>query len=117
MSYDTLTLVGRHVPDENSGPFDSMQEAQAAGYDVLNPVTGFYEIGALIDGQFVTILSEKASLIFDQVQAAKAAASSTPPAAADQSAESQSGSAMQTGEQATQTADPEQGQAVEQPQG
>lgn len=71
--YDTLTLVGRHVPDAGSGPFSSFDEANAAGYDVLTPVTGMYEIGALIDGQFVPIISEKASLIFDRVAAAKQA--------------------------------------------
>src|SRR5215472_12601715 len=102
MAYDTLQLAGRHVPDENSGPFSSMQEAQAAGYDVLNPVTGFYEIGALIDGQFVTILSEKASLIFDQVAAAKAVSDSQP--------QPQAGSSdMQTGEQQPPAAQPDSG--------
>lgn len=79
MSYDTLTLAGRHVPDAGSGPFSDAQEAQEAGYDVLNPVTGMYEIGAIIDGQFVTILSEKASLIFDRVAAAKAAQDAAQP--------------------------------------
>lgn len=87
MGYDTLTLAGRHVPDENSGPFSSAQEAQAAGYDVLNPVTGMYEVGALIDGQFVPIISEKASLIFDKVAASKAAADAAAAAQPAQPAE------------------------------
>lgn len=93
-AYDTLTLVGRHVPDEGSGPFANAQDALEAGYDTLNPVTGMYQIGALIDGQFVVIISEKASLIFDAVSAGKqadaaaaeaqAASSPPPPPATDQ---------------------------------
>ncbi len=69
--YTTLELVGRHVPDPASGPFENMQQAQAAGHDVLNPVTGMYEIGALIDGAFVPIVTEKASLVFDRIDAAR----------------------------------------------
>jgi hypothetical protein len=69
--YDTLTLVGRHVPEEGSGPFENMNQATAAGHDVLNPVTGMYEIGALIDGAFVPIVTEKASLVFDAIELAK----------------------------------------------
>ena len=65
--YTTLTLVGRHIPDPNSGPFQNAQEAQAAGHDTLNPVTGMYVFGALIDGAFVPILSEKASIVFDAI--------------------------------------------------
>ena len=71
--YDTLTLAGRHVPDPGSGPFTSFDDAQEAGYDTLTPVTGMYEIGAIVDGQFVPIISEKASLVFDRIAAGKAA--------------------------------------------
>ena len=70
-THSKLQVVGRHVPDANSGPFTSMQDAQAAGYDVLNPVTGLYQIGVEIEGAFVPILSEKASLIMDQIALAK----------------------------------------------
>lgn len=85
-THDNLTLVGRHLPDENSGPFDNMQQAQAAGYDVMNPVTGTYQIGAVIDGAFVPMFSEKASLVFDRIDTAKAQAAqqqqqATPPSA------------------------------------
>lgn len=66
-----LELVGRHIPDQGSGPFNNMSEAQAAGYDTVNPVTGMYEIGAVIDGVFVPIIAEKASLIFDRIQVGK----------------------------------------------
>lgn len=70
-TYDTLTLVGRHVPDPAGGPFESMDHARAAGHDVINPVTGMYEIGAIIEGAFVPLLVEKASLVFDRIERAK----------------------------------------------
>lgn len=69
--YDTLRLVGRHLPDDASGPFENMQQATAAGHDTLNPVTGLYQIGALIEGAFVPIVTEKASLVFDAIALAK----------------------------------------------
>lgn len=69
--YTTLQLVGRHVPDDNSGPFENAQQAQAAGHDTLNPVTGVYQFGAIIDGQFVPLLTEKASLVFDAIELGK----------------------------------------------
>lgn len=69
--FTELTLVGRHVPDDASGPFETMQQAQAAGHDVLSPVTGMYEIGAMIDGAFVPLIVEKASLVFDRIELAK----------------------------------------------
>ncbi len=59
--YDTLKLVGRHVPDENSGPFNSMAEAVARGHDTLNPTTGYYQIGVVLDGGFVPIYEDHAS--------------------------------------------------------
>jgi len=73
-----LEVVGRHVPEANAGPFTSIQDAQAAGYDTLNPVTGTYEIGVVIDGAFVPLISEKASLVFDRIDLAKANAPSEP---------------------------------------
>lgn len=80
-SYDTLTLVGRHVPDAMVNAQGVQASPQELGYDTINPVTGTYEIGALIDGQFVPMISEKASLIFDKVQAAKDAAAAQEQAA------------------------------------
>ena len=114
-----LELVGRHVPDPGAGPFDNAQQASAMGYDTLNPVSGTYEIGVVIEGAFVPIVSEKASLIFDRIDSAKQqaqdaaaqqTAQQTPPAATGpqagvQPTEQQSvepaaeQSAMQTGEQ------------------
>lgn len=71
LTHTDLQLVGRHVPDPNAGPFDNAQQAQAAGYDTMNPVTGTYEIGAVIEGAFVPLISEKASLVFDRIDVAK----------------------------------------------
>lgn len=73
-THTDLKLVGVHVPDETSGPFDNPQQAQAAGYDTLEPTTGTYQIGVEIDGAFIPLLSEKASLIFDRIEATKLAA-------------------------------------------
>lgn len=74
VTHDNLTLVGVHIPDENAGPFDNAQQAQAAGYDTLNPVTGTYQIGVMIEGAFVPLISEKASLVFDKIDVAKQSA-------------------------------------------
>lgn len=106
--YDNLQLVGRHVPEPGVGPFANAQEAQAAGYDTLNPVTGMYEIGALIDGQFVVIISEKAGLIFDQIAQGKANAQAAADAApAPPPAETMTGDPAQpTGPTATPPVDP-----------
>lgn len=72
-SYDTLQLAGRHVPNEGSGPFKNMAEATAAGHDTVNPTTGVYEIGVLVDGAFVPIFEETAARFFNLVEVAKAA--------------------------------------------
>ena len=72
-SYDTLQLVGRHVPDEGSGPFKNMAEATAAGHDTINPVTGVYQVGVLVDGAFVTLFEESAGRFHNLVEVAKAA--------------------------------------------
>ena len=73
-THPKLVVHGRHVPEPNAGPFNNAQEAQDAGYDSLNPTTGVYEIGVEIEGQFVPLISEKASLVFDRIAAGKAAA-------------------------------------------
>lgn len=87
-THDNLQIVGRHVPDPGAGPFDNAQQAAAMGYDTLNPVTGTYEIGVIIEGAFVPIISEKASLVFDRIDnaaqqaqqdAAQQTAQTTPP--------------------------------------
>lgn len=69
--YDTLTLVGRHVPEPMVNAAGNPASPQELGHDTINPVTGMYEVGALIDGAFVVIFSEKASLVFDQIDLAK----------------------------------------------
>lgn len=94
-THTDLQLVGRHVPDENAGPFDNAQQAQAMGYDTLNPVTGTYEIGVVIEGAFVPMISEKASLVFDRIDVAKQQAQAD--AAAQQA---QQAAAPETGPQA-----------------
>lgn len=81
-THTDLQLVGVHVPDETAGPFDNAQQAQAAGYDTMNPITGTYQIGVVIEGAFVPLISEKASLIFDKIELAaqqQAASPATPP--------------------------------------
>jgi hypothetical protein len=69
--YDTLTLVGRHVPDPMVNAQGNPASPQELGHDTVNPVTGVYEIGAMIDGAFVPIMVEKASLVFDRIALAK----------------------------------------------
>jgi hypothetical protein len=69
-THTSLEVVGRHVPDPAAGPFDDAQAAQAAGYDTLEPISGTYEIGVEIEGAFVPLISEKASLIFDRIEVA-----------------------------------------------
>lgn len=71
-THTDLQLVGRHVPDPGGGPFENMNQAAAAGHDVLNPVTGMYEIGVVIEGAFVPLIAEKASLVFDRIDNARA---------------------------------------------
>jgi hypothetical protein len=88
-THTDLQIVGRHVPDANSGPFTDAQTAQKAGYDTLNPVTGTYEIGVVIEGAFVPLIAEKASLVFDRINAAGGQGNATPqaPAPADEQAQ------------------------------
>ena len=72
-THTNLKVVGRHVPDGGAGPFKDAQEAQKAGYDTLTPVSGTYEIGVVIEGAFVPLISEKASLVFDKINQAASA--------------------------------------------
>lgn len=88
-THDNLTLVGRHVPETPDGGFANMQEAQAAGHDTLNPVTGMYEIGVVIDGAFVPIFADKASLVFDRIDLAKRQAAQQQAQQAQQQAQGQ----------------------------
>lgn len=118
-THTDLQLVGRHVPDPNGGPFENAQQAQAAGYDTMNPVTGTYEIGVVIEGAFVPLISEKASLVFDRIDVAKREqpaqpAPAPPQPAADQSAMQTGETQPQTGPQSDQAAQP---QTTDQPQG
>lgn len=101
-THDNLSVVGRHVPDPSGGPFQTMQEAQAAGHDTLNPVTGMYEIGVVVDGAFVPIISEKASLVFDRIDAARQQQQQK--AAAEQAAASQADTGPQSTYSGTQPA-------------
>src|SRR5690348_12610932 len=94
-THTDLQLVGRHVPDAAGGPFENMNQATAAGHDVLNPVTGMYEIGVVIEGAFVPLIAEKASLVFDRIDAARQQAQAD---AATQTA--QTAPAPETGPQA-----------------
>lgn len=71
--YDKLKLVGRHVPADNSGPFNSMAEALARGHDTLNPTTGVYQVGFLRDGDFVPFYEDAAAHVFEQLANAKKA--------------------------------------------
>jgi hypothetical protein len=71
--YDKLNLVGRHVPDENGGPFNTMAEANARGHDSLNPTTGYYQIGVVLDGGFVPIYEDHASHFYAVRDASKKA--------------------------------------------
>lgn len=87
-THTDLQLVGRHVPDPMVNKDGNKVSPQELGYDTLNPVTGTYEIGVVIEGAFVPLISEKASLVFDridnasqqaQADAAAQTASTTPP--------------------------------------
>lgn len=78
--YTSVELVAKHFPESNSGPFTSIQDALAQGYDVVNPVTGVVQIGVMLDGALIPLLSEKASLVHDAIEAAKLAAANDVPA-------------------------------------
>lgn len=71
--WDEINVVGRFVPAPDVGPFANISEAQAAGYDVLNPVTGSYQVAVVVDGAPVVIVEEQAAHVRHLLDAAKAA--------------------------------------------
>ena len=79
--YTSVKVVARHIPDPNSGPFVDADAAKLAGYDTIEPVTGIVQIGVLLDGAFIPLVSEKASLVHDAIELAKQNAAAAAPAA------------------------------------
>ena len=67
-------LVVKFVPADGVGPFSTINEAQAAGYDVINPVTGAFVVAVVVDGAPVAIIEEQAAHVRHLVDAAKARA-------------------------------------------
>ena len=57
-------LVVRHVPEPN-------ETYDASAHDDPNHVTGFVDIGTIIDGVFVILLRRKASGLFADIERAK----------------------------------------------
>ena len=57
-------LVVRHVPEPD-------ETYDASAHDDPNHVTGFVDIGTVIDGVFVTLLRRKASGLFADIERAK----------------------------------------------
>ena len=62
--YESVSLGIRHLPADNSGPFNTIAEAQAAGHDTLNPTTGVVQVGVIHEGQFVPIIEDAAARFF-----------------------------------------------------
>jgi hypothetical protein len=62
-----LNVVARHVPDEWDGKGDYP-------HDVAEPVTGFVDIGVLVEGVFVPIARRKAAGLFADIARTKKAA-------------------------------------------
>ena len=87
--YTSVQVVARHVPEPNGGPFASIQDAIAQGYDTLAPVTGYVQIGVMLDGAFIPVISEKASLVHDAIELAKANAAQAAQAQSDVAAAGQ----------------------------
>lgn len=56
--FDTLTLVGRHVPDVSI-------ELGPDGNKVAEPLPGTYEFGVQLGGRFVVLQSVKAGNLVD----------------------------------------------------
>lgn len=73
----SANLSVRHLRDVDDttgkelGPFNNMAEAQAAGYDTLDPATGIVQIGVEVDGAFFPLDALKAGLFFQQLDAAR----------------------------------------------
>jgi hypothetical protein len=63
-TWTSLTLEARHVPE----PADTYDPA---AHDTKDHVTGFVDIGTVIDGVFVPILRRKASGLFADIARAK----------------------------------------------
>lgn len=99
-THDNLEIVGRHVPDAMVDAQGNPASPLALGYDTPSPVTGTYQIGVMIEGAFIPIISEKASLVFDRIDVAKHQAAEQQ--ASQQQSQPDSGSSMQTGEQSQQ---------------
>jgi hypothetical protein len=125
-AYDTLTLVGRHVPEPMLNAQGNPASPQELGHDTVNPVTGTYEIGAMIGGAFVPIITEKASLVFDAIALAKdqadaaqaqPASESQPQPAASEQPQAAAASSDQPQPDAQPDTGPLSGQAADQPQG
>ena len=65
-------LVVRHVPEPD-------ETYDAAAHDDPNHITGFVDVGTIIDGVFVVLLRRKASGLFADIERAKS--SPSPPEA------------------------------------
>lgn len=57
--FDSLTLVGRHVPDVSI-------ELGPDGNKVAEPLPGTYEVGVQLGGRFVVLQSVKAGNLVDK---------------------------------------------------
>ena len=64
-NFDTLQLVGRHVPDYST-------ETNSDGSKVQVELPGFYEVGFLKDGVFRAIYTLKAASLLADIATAKA---------------------------------------------
>jgi hypothetical protein len=59
-----LSLEARHVPEEHD-------PTKPYPHDTNDPVTGFVDVGTVIDGVFVVILRRKAPGLFADIERAK----------------------------------------------
>jgi hypothetical protein len=71
--FDNASVAVRHLPDPDSGPFTDVNQARAAGHDVLDPKTGVVQIGVTVDGAFFPLEEIKAGLFFQQLEAGRQA--------------------------------------------
>lgn len=76
--FKNVSVEIRHVPDDDSGPFESMNHARAAGHDILDPKTGLVQLGFSVDGAFFPVETVKAGLFFQLVDAARQQQQQTP---------------------------------------
>ena len=63
-TFKSVKLEARHVPEPEE-TFD------LAAHDVADPVTGFVDIGAVVDGVFVILARRKAAGLFADIERAK----------------------------------------------